>query len=47
MKVSYILRGAASFLCFYAGCVTAMTKDATEFEWFASESGPEHENSRL
>ncbi|MES2824575.1 MAG: DUF2931 family protein [Pseudomonadota bacterium] len=42
MKVTQILKGSLTTLCvFLTGCGNAMNKNATEFEWHATDSAPE------
>ena len=43
MKVKNFLTGGLTSLCiFFTGCGCAMSKNATEFDWHATESAPEH-----
>jgi hypothetical protein len=41
MKAKKIIAGFASFLYLITGC-NAMNKNATEFDWYATESAPDH-----
>lgn len=43
MTVKKFLTTSVTSLCmFFSGCGNGMSKNATEFEWHATESGPEH-----
>jgi hypothetical protein len=42
MKIKHMLKGGLTTLCiFLTGCGNAMNKNATEFEWHATDSAPE------